>query len=467
MIKMPTLEAIADASMPQMTMILDETIMGGEFDQALFGKPCGGSRVQSCEIQWIKYKPAQNCTVCYRLTIDHGAADYTEQFLYGRIYADGGALKRVAPAQAASPARPRHGEPIVYLASVEMLCWLFPNDRKLDGLAKLTDGAWLSNNLLPEVVGAVFGADWRLSDFTSAIVHFVPEHNCTLRVDIEALHDRSGAQARQRVYGKTYYNGAGAETYRRMCALWQRSSITGDVLGLAQPIAYQAEEKILWQAHVAGETLLDQGIGSAKFLAALAPAAAAVAALHGSALDCCQTVTRETELTKLTQAGAILSAALPAYGRQIHGVVNSLLRQAEDLPRRPDATLHGDLHIGNIITNNGKAALIDLDALCRGPALYDIGSFIAALIYHGIVNDVAETELTAITTTFCAHYRRQIAWEFSDTELHWYVAAALIAERLYRCVTRLKFKRGDIVGELLAQAERLIPQDSNVIAVNS
>ncbi len=454
-------QTITDATLPQMALILDEMTMASQFNRALFDTP--GAAVQSCKIEWIKYKPAKNCTVAYRLAIAGGA----EQLLYGRIYADGGAAKRFAEAQAAPATRPEHGEPMVYLAALGMLCWLFPNDRKLAGLAKLADRQWLKNHGLPEVVNAVLGSDWRLDDFTSAIVHFVPEHNCTLSVDLEAVHGRSGARARQRIYGKTYYNRAGAESYRQMCALWRRSLSASNSLGLAQPIAYQVEEKILWQAHVAGATLLDQSIGSDKFFAALAPAAAALAGLHGTALDCAESVTLEAQLAKLRQMDGFLSTALPAEGARIDQLVSGLLRRAEVLPRRPDVTLHGDLHLGNIISANGKAALIDLDGLCRGPALYDLGSFIAALIYHGIVNRIADAQLSAITAAFCAHYRSQIRWRFTDAELNWYVAAALIGERLYRCVTRLKFTRGDIFTELLAQAERLTPPHSNLLAANS
>lgn len=449
---------ITDATLPQMAPILDATVMASHFNRARFGAPgAPGAAVQSCKIEWIKYKPAKNCTVAYRLTMADGA----EQLLYGRIYADGGAAERFAETQTAPATRSQQGEPMVYLAALGMLCWRFPNDRKLDGLALLADENWLMTQALPKVVASLCGIHWRITAMSHHLVHYVPEHTCTVRVDLAVRHDNSGASQDIRLYGKTYYNDAGAQTYLRMQDLWQQAASGAAALTIAQPCAYDAAHKTLWQRSVAGQTLLQLEFASQSFMDALPLAAAAVAALHGSRVHCAKKVAVSDWLAQLQEVRVFLSKAAPQRAARLAPLVEGLVRQASHLGRQTEVTLHGDLHLGNILVDAaGKAALIDLDGLCQGSPLVDVGSFIAALIYQGLIQKAGEQQIHAMVEIFCRAYRSHAAWPVQDAELRWHVAVALVIERVYRCLTRMKVGRIEIVDDLIQQACRIAAMES-------
>ena len=461
-----TRQTIDDASMPQMAMILDETVIGRELNQALFGKQCRDERaavgrVQSCKVEWIKYKPAKNCTVCYRLAIADGATGgVNEQVLYGRVYADVNAPSRFLEGQPVAPVKPKFGRPMMYLQELGMLAWLFPNDRKLEGLGQLIDFRYLLSEPLPKVALSLYGTDWQIAAMTHELVHYVPEHTCTVRVDLKLRHDKTGESKDLQLYGKTYYNDAGAQTYRQMLELWHHVAAGKTALTVAQPCYYDSAAKTLWQTGVAGETLQHMEFASGRFLDALPLAAAAVAALHKLPVGCANTVASGDLIAKLHEMRAFLAQAMPDRARQIGQLIDRLVQEANPFDSRARATLHGDLHFGNILIDANQAALIDLDGLSQGSPLVDVGSFMAALIYHGAIEQSGEQKIMETIAVFCRAYQRHAQAPVDDAELRWHVAVALLIERVYRCFTRIKIGRIEVVDELIEQADRISLMDS-------
>src|SRR5216683_2276616 len=263
---MPSHDIPHDDRLPQMAVILDEANMRGVFQEALNAdvpedtrrdRECSGLRVRHCKIQWIKYKPDNNCTVCYRLAIDPLPQDSEgELILYGRIYVAGGALSLFHRAQSACLVRPKFGRPLLHLPELDMVVWVFPNDRKLPGLPVIADERRLKDELLAEVLGSALGPDWQIVDMTHHIVHYVPEHTCTVRLQLQVQQARTGDRLLLDLYGKTYHNDEGAETYRIMRELWARESANHTQSRMAQPVMYDSKHRLPWQISVAGSTLL-------------------------------------------------------------------------------------------------------------------------------------------------------------------------------------------------------------------
>src|SRR6267143_1092261 len=220
---MPSHDIPYDNRLPQMAVIFDEAHMRGALQEALnagvpedttangeYSKLC----VQHCKIVWIKYKPDKNCTVCYRLAIAPSLTDSrVELILYGRIYVAGGALSRFHKAQSACLVHPQFGMPLLHLPELDMILWVFPNDRKLTGLPVIADERRLKDEVLAEVLASALGSGWQIVDMTHHIVHYVPEHTCTIRLQLQVQQALTGDRRLLNVYGKTYYDDDGAETY--------------------------------------------------------------------------------------------------------------------------------------------------------------------------------------------------------------------------------------------------------------
>ena len=106
-----------------------------------------------------------------------------------------------------------------------------------------------------------------------------------------------------------------------------------------------------------------------------------------------------------------------------------------------------------------RVALIDLDNIAIGPPLHDIGSFVASLLYRnklaGNEGAMADRNIAA----FVAAYRACVPWRVGEAELNWYTAAALINERAFRCLSRLKEGRLELVDRLIDLADRITGDD--------
>ncbi len=450
----PDQEIPDDAALPQLKDVLNRSKMKEVFQEALF--PEGRLQVEACSIERVKYKPGKNCLLCYQLEIrDRMTQQVARQRLSTRIFEKGGAISRFKKAQSQTMVMPSFGRPVSHISALDMVIWAFPNDRKLQGLPKITDPTHLKEKMLPDLIRAAFGPGWSVTELSNEVVHYVPEHTCTVRVSLRLQNFGSNKTKTLTLYGKTYYNEEGREAHRMMEALWASEGRRDGELKMAKPLGYDPETKTLWQFGLPGATLLDQEMTAPRFPALLEGAASTVAALHHSSLSCASSVRLPDLLVQLEGMKRFLSEAWPSCQETLRSLVNRLIDQSSYLKEQPDVTLHGDLHFKNFIVDGDDVFLIDLDNLCHGAPLQDIGSFLAGLLYRGLMTHVPGEQLEKVGNQFIKEYEKRVPWTVSRWDLGWYIAAALINQRAFRCVTRLKAGRRDILEHLIGMADRI------------
>ncbi|HKC87431.1 MAG TPA: hypothetical protein VKG02_15710, partial [Blastocatellia bacterium] len=272
-------QQIVDQTLPQLGVALSPAAMSEVFAGALFPSEQLQSRYQvlNCEIMQARYKPGKNCLLSYRLTIrDEQTARRREQILCARFYEPGGSSSRFLKAQSRSLAATQFGPPVFHLPNLEMVGWVFPNDRKLVGLASLTNAECLMREVLPPVIAEAFGDGWRTDALTEEIAHYVAEHTCTARVTVQLRSAATGRARTAVLYGKTYYNEDGAETFARMRELATSEACRQGRLALARPLAYKPESKTLWQMGLPGAPLYEQAPGGPLFIETLKRAGGAL-----------------------------------------------------------------------------------------------------------------------------------------------------------------------------------------------
>ena len=144
-------------------------------------------------------------------------------------------------------------------------------------------------------------------------------------------------------------------------------------------------------------------------------------------------------------------------------IVDRLRLRAPTSTGDPIATLHGDCHAQNFLVDGDRIALIDLDNVMLGPPLHDVGSFVATLLYRGCVDHVPLARARPLVDAFLASYRAAVPWTVDDDDVAWYTATALLRERIYRAVTRLKAGRLALIDDLIELAGRLTGDGSGVL----
>ncbi len=114
----------------------------------------------------------------------------------------------------------------------------------------------------------------------------------------------------------------------------------------------------------------------------------------------------------------------------------------ELIARQPDDTeapvcLHGDVHPKNAIVTDRGIALIDVEDVAVGPAAADIGSFLAALVYLRRGARLASHTDDGVARAFVLGYG-SVRPLPARAALRWHTAAALLIERIFRAVTRVR-----------------------------
>jgi Ser/Thr protein kinase RdoA (MazF antagonist) len=126
------------------------------------------------------------------------------------------------------------------------------------------------------------------------------------------------------------------------------------------------------------------------------------------------------------------------------------------------STLHGDIHGRNILVEDQRSgprvALIDLDGLRRGPAVLELGSWVADAIYRALLEgDAADRDRPAWRALIDA-YAAAGGVRPDPAALRWAVAWNLLTQRAWRCVVNLKPGRYALAPSLVQLATDIAGQ---------
>ncbi len=132
-------------------------------------------------------------------------------------------------------------------------------------------------------------------------------------------------------------------------------------------------------------------------------------------------------LLKLIHSREIQSPSLPDMKSKALGWVSYLQeelsgRQLEKLRGlieavpEEDHLLHGDYHIKNVMMQDGEALLIDMDTLCHGHPIFELGSMYNAYVGYGLIRQETIREYFGIDPELCHQLWRRTLELYLDTE---------------------------------------------------
>ncbi len=465
----------SDKTLQHLPVLIDVDKMRSVFQRQLFSD--GSQTISQCYIERIKYKPAKNCQVCYRLIVESTVIGYrSEQRIYARCFEAGGAITRYGKACQGLVDGHDLKKSVLHIPELDTVAWVFPYDRKLHHLDKVDNSQFLGQTDLPELISKRFGIDWMVDECRPEIIRYIPEHTCTVRAKFKMVHQSSGARRDLLLYGKTYYNDDGERTYSLMRQLWDSPACREERLRIPEPLTYQPQLKMLWQHSVPGVLLSEFTADGATLLENIAQAAQQIACLHQQRIEGCIEYGSSELSRELNKVGCLLRVFDPPYRLKVDRLIESLLGLLPTIECEQRAVLHGDLHLKNILCHNDGVYLIDLDNLNWGDPLQEIGSFVAMIINLSLVTDIPAELVDPTIKSFLVGYGDSVPWPISETRLRWHIAAALIYQRLYRGFTRLKPGRMEILDDLVGTAECLLdpkfcpswlPRDCKVVCAEA
>jgi hypothetical protein len=303
----------------------------------------------------------------------------------------------------------------------------------------LIDEDRIAREVLPLLLDRTIGCRMiRVGRISLEVVRYIPEHGCTVKLTVCPA---SGGTPLV-FYGKTYSGEEGEKTYHDMSALWNTEAREAGSLRMAQPLVYEPAHLALWQSAVEGPTLASFEKSGPPFLPYLEAAGQAAVALHSQSVPGLARMTAAQMRVDL-QIAELHLRRVPALADRVSRLTAQLLEQEPDCGPGRIVTLHGDLHAKNVIFPGGPAALIDLDNLCAGDPLQDLGSFVASTCGRALDNDIGVADIAPMVAAVVRGYEASAGWAVPRPALRWYTAASLLAEQAHRTVIRLKIARLD------------------------
>lgn len=452
-----------DPMLPQLPQALDAVAMGDVFARLLAGtqgpQDTQGPQLLACEIDRIKYRAQRNCSVLYRLRLrrPHGDSVF-EQFVATRFCHGGDGERRWRKALAQGGLRSPAGPALSHLPELDMVAFWLPNDAKLAAPALLADDAVMRAQVLPELVAALTGGRGRLVSQRTTLAQLVPELRLCARVDLELQPSPGAPVSDLSVYVKTDVERSGAQTFALMQSLYDSPARRQGHLGMPRPLLWQAGQNLYWQQAVPGRALQDLD-------AELAPAMAArvgaqLAHLHGITVSALPE-DRVADLQRAARdAAALLGRVEPCWEPLLQRLVGWLQAGAAALDAEPRVTQHGDLHLRNILVDGAQMALIDFDSARRGPAVVELGVWVADMLYRSVLAGTPPQRTAPSCEAFLAGYAQAGGRTAQARLLAWSVVHALLCKRAYRCVANLKPGRFEAVPALLALADAIARRGS-------
>lgn len=435
-----------DPLLPQLAQALDGAAMGARFASGLLAQ---GVRLEACRVDRVKYRPRRNLAVAYRLQLrDHAGA--FEQPVAARFCAAGDGEPRYRRALAAARGRSRAGPSVSHWPDLEACLHWWPADPKLAAAALLADDAALAQQALAGVVAALGGG--ALTGRRTTLVQLVPEHRVTARVELD-LVDAAGRGVRHTVYAKSDAEGRGPATHALMQALWASPAHRHGRLRVPQPLLWQPGSGLHWQAAVPGVALLDRADETSPDHAR--GVAALLAALHGCAAPSPRSAGVATLRERLHVVARTLALVEPAWRARLMALALRLDAGLSGHDLRPGALLHGDLHPRNVLLDEGRLALIDLDSAHHGAAVLDLGSWLADALYRALLAGRPAASALDGAEAFLRGYAAGGGTPPAPAAVAWATAYQLLCQRAWRCVVNLKPGRYALAPRLIDLAERL------------
>lgn len=265
-------------------------------------------------------------------------------------------------------------------------------DDALPSLPQLTDPDQ-ARVLVEETLRAAGRPGLTVQGCEPDVVRYKPGSRCTI---VYRLTYPPGADPAwpPLVVGKTHQGDKGAVAWDAMRALWRTPLATGDVVTLAEPLAFDPVRRILVQGPVPGSTTLKDlvrtalvdGSGSAleDVRVALQKTAAGLAALHGSGVRYGGTDTWDDEIAEVQAVIERLTLSVPSLRAAAAPLLTALREQADRTPADAGVPSHNTFRPAQVMLHDGHVGFIDFDGSCTAEPALDLGRFTAKLRDIGI-----------------------------------------------------------------------------------
>lgn len=272
-----------------------------------------------------------------------------------------------------------------------------PPDAVLAAMPALSDPEQSRELLERSIRAASSYHDLGIERCTPHVLSYKPGTRGTIRYDVEYPSELADRGWPEIVIGKTYRGDKGQIAYEGMRALWQSPLAAGDVVTIAEPLAYIPDLKVLFQRSIPEERILEDVLKSAlsngspealdELYYFVRKAAVGLAAVHSSKAHYGEVVTWADRVPDVRKIVDRLVLPIPELASAMMPLLDRLEALDAAQPAEAPVPTHGTFKPEQVLIDGRQIGFIDFDEFCMAEPALDIAVFLAAIKDVGLTSD--------------------------------------------------------------------------------
>lgn len=265
------------------------------------------------------------------------------------------------------------------------------------------------------------------------VVRYKPGSRCTVLYHLEYPQNTSSERHwPELVVAKIYRGEKGKNAFDSMRAMWNSPLGSSGTVQIAEPLAYNEQERVLIQGPIREEKTLKSFMvgafrdGKPEVIEALTQVmqktAVGLAELHQSNVQLGQTWDWEDEFSEVRERIERLSVAHPDLAQAANPLLDRIKQLADDSPPDPLVPSHGSFRPAQVLLYKDQLGFIDFDSFCQSEPANDLALFLSAVMSIGMTNsdfdEVRDTGSTMDEETRNARF--ELAMSLSENFLDEY-----------------------------------------------
>jgi aminoglycoside phosphotransferase (APT) family kinase protein len=315
---------------------------------------------------------------------------------------------------------------IIRLRETEVEAYRFPNDRRLRGVrrfaatrfAPLIWQRWIDQN---SQVGALDAATLQ-----RRFIRYVPEYKWIIRLRAE-VRSGGGEVSKQRIAVRCSSPASCHRLAARHEAVSKALAGYSRVVRVPGLVGVGVDQGLLAVEWDRGEALLER-LTAADGGEAIDAFVAALCVFHSAVVPDLPELTVGGVCDDARGAASDLAATCPELADTLRSLNEAIRQQLQRIETPQVATLHNDLHVGQIHCKRGRVTILDLERMVVGDPLIDVAHFAVqlAMLPNRPEMNVERADADRWAARFLASWSEQADDPIDPRRFRAYAAASLL-----------------------------------------
>ncbi|MEM7115914.1 MAG: aminoglycoside phosphotransferase family protein [Chloroflexota bacterium] len=402
-----------DGQLPNLWQLTDTKGMAQRFQRYFrLRHPKQRLRVVGCRVEQLYYRPEKSCKALYRIYYENRAGELNDQWFSAQMHPADKSFAKFSRAEEKASKGVSFWEPINFWPELDTIFWTFPHDPQLTQLLELVQ---------TKRIQRLFAAHFPTSDPLPEDIQFtrlkmMPRKRCLLQFDGQP-------QFITKTYAKRINSLSKGDYAYHLFADVYEATKHNECLTVPKPLFYDVALDTYAQELFAGET--PTATDDAE---TIERAAMTLAEFHQlNELPNLQPSQRTADLVTQVQTKAALLEHFLPYDRRLPTIANQLMLVAVVLgvSTPQQVPIHGAFRLNQLLGQNGRFAMLDLDDAGWGDPHLDVAECVASMLGTHFTEKAPLAQLQANADTFIRAYQVRVPWTLEPARLHGYIALSL------------------------------------------